>query len=163
MLQLDPRGLVGHADDGSIVVNLIRTGKLTDADLACFSGCKGISSIVLTPVKFDGSCLQYFDASSDSVIEFRCGGMGIGRKEYLAHIARMSKLRILEIKGPAVDDNTSGFLANLTKLQYLVLDGTRVSDGTMKLVAQLSALRTLHLNETLVGDDGAVLISAFLV
>ena len=83
-----------------------------------------------------------------------------GTDAQMAHIGRLSKLRILRLGGATTDAGSSN-IRGLTALEQLDLGSTRVTDAGLEHLEGLMALRRLSLDAVHLTDSGLKHLSRF--
>jgi hypothetical protein len=78
---------------------------------------------------------------------------GWDRKDYAA-IAQHSDVVVLQMANADVTDETLKFVARLERLRELDLDGTAITDAGLKSLAALTKLERLRISRTKVSDAG---------
>ena len=91
------------------------------------------------------SSLEELDVSEDALLTD--AGM--------AHLAKLTALKKLNLWRVQISDDGALKLAPLTKLVWLNLDNTHLSDGGLALLKGMTALTFLHLGSTQITDAGA--------
>lgn len=91
------------------------------------------------------SILEELDLSGDSLIT------DVG----MAHLAKLSALRKLNLWKVQITDVGALMLAPLTKLEWLNLDNTKLSDSGLPLLENMHSLTFLHLGSTQITPAGA--------
>lgn len=73
----------------------------------------------------------------------------------MAHLAKLSALRKLNLWRVQITDSGILMLAPLTKMEWLNLDNTRLSDAGLPVLTDMNALTFLHLGSTQITEAGA--------
>ena len=110
-------------------LRLART-QVSDAGLEALSGCKTLEEI---------------DLSEDSLIS----------DEGMAHLAKLTNLKKLNLWRVQITDAGAVQLAPLTKLLWLNLDNSKLADGGLVLLKDMKSLTFLHIGSTQVTEAGA--------
>ncbi len=71
----------------------------------------------------------------------------------------MNSLRILNLDGSALNDETASSLESLSQVEYLYLDKTQITDAAVESFCRMPSLRYLNISRTRVGDRGVKLLS----
>ncbi|MEJ7592016.1 MAG: hypothetical protein WKF77_10740 [Planctomycetaceae bacterium] len=91
------------------------------------------------------SALEELDLSEDALITD--AGM--------AHLAKLRKLKKLNLWRVQISDDGALLLAPLTKLEWLNLDNTKLSDAGLPVLKNMNSLTFLHLGSTQITAAGA--------
>ncbi|HET9150784.1 MAG TPA: hypothetical protein VFN83_03640 [Gemmatimonadales bacterium] len=91
-------------------------------------------------------------ASLDTLQVLGLGGSKAVTDEGIRHLARMPRLRRLDLSGTAVTDQGLAALGELTSLERISLSMTRVTDQGVRHLARCHALRHVDLAWTRTGD-----------
>ena len=110
-------------------LRLART-QVSDAGLEALSACKTLEEI---------------DLSEDSLIS----------DEGMAHLAKLTNLKKLNLWRVQITDAGAVQLAPLTKLEWLNLDNSKLADGGLVLLKDMKSLTFLHIGSTQVTEAGA--------
>ena len=73
----------------------------------------------------------------------------------MAHVAKLTALKKLNLWRVQITDEGALKLAPLTKLEWLNLDNTKLSDGGLAVLKEMTALTFLHLGSTQITAAGA--------
>lgn len=92
--------------------------------------------------------LEELDLSEDSLIT----------NDGMAHLAKLTGLKKLNLWRVQISDEGVLMLASLTRLEWLNLDNTKLSDAGLPALKNMKSLDFLHLGSTQITADGAPLL-----
>ena len=76
----------------------------------------------------------------------------------MAHLAKLTNLKKLNLWRVQISDDGALLLAALTKMDWLNLDNSKLGDGGLPLLLNMKALTFLHIGSTQVTEAGAPLL-----